>query len=301
MFSHAFFIIFIYKYVKLPSYIKNNFDITQYNTLGIKCTCKYFALPKNIIQLLNALKFAKKQDVKVFILGNGSNVLFKSFYDGMVICFKKYIKNFYLNESLISVSAGMSLFELNKLCLKKNLSGLEFSYGIPASVGGFVKMNAGAFGGYAQDVVSEVTYIDSNLNISSAKKDEIEFENKNIRIKGMLAIIAVTFKLKSNSHEHIYNKMEEVLTQRLATQPYNEKSAGCFFKRSNDIFPAKIIDDLSLKGLRIGDAMVSTKHAGFIVNKENATSDDILKLAGIIKCVAKCHGIVLEQEVILVE
>ena len=287
--------------MKLPKYIIKDYNIKNYNSFGIACLTKYFAIPKNLPELLKVFEFIKEKNIKHFILGNGTNVLFEEKYDGIVICLKQMQAKIYKNGFTVTASAGTSLFELCKFCMEKSLSGLEFCYGIPASIGGFVKMNGGAFGFTASDVIESITYLDNDLSIKTINREDIKFDIKKTEIEDLVLILSATFKVSSKPKKQIEQKMQEILEFRIKAQPYKDKSAGCFFRRTTKTFPAKVIDELGLKGLRLGDAMVSPVHAGFIVNIGEAKSRDIKKLAQIVQDIAKLNGYELKREVVFVE
>ncbi len=171
---------------------------------------------------------------------------------------------------------------LPKLALemsKKGYTGLEFAVGIPGTVGGAVRMNAGAYGGEMQKVIISTTYMDLDGNIKTIKNEEHKFEyRKSIFTKNKYIILSTTIQLKKGN----INEIEEIISKdtqsRKEKQPYNMPSAGSTFKRKEGIITAKLIDEAGLKGYSIGDAIVSEKHAGFIVNKGNATAQNVLDL-----------------------
>ena len=179
--------------------------------------------------------------------------------------------------------------------------GYEFLSGIPGTVGGAVKMNAGAFGSEIKDVLIDVTILDEKYNFKSLKNEELNFSYRNsIFFEKNWIIIGCTFKVQKGDISEIKEKRKEIIESRREKQPIELPNAGSIFKRSDDCIPAKLIDEAGLKGFSIGGAQVSTKHAGFIVNKGNATAADIIKLIKHVKGVIKeKYDIELEQEVII--
>ena len=234
------------------------------------------------------------------ILGCGSNVVFKdNFYDNYIIKLGKNFKKIILTKKYVEVGAGVNLFVLNKFLLNNSLCGLEWSFGIPGSVGGAVIMNAGAFNHSFLEFALEVKVLcDGKIfwekNFSFSYRNSSFKENKNI-------VLAVRLKLEKGKKEDILENQKQYFERRLSSQP-QEFSAGSVFKHvfidGNILYPAKMIDNLGLKGVKIGDAEISTKHAGFIVNKKNATSTDVLALIDLIeKEVEKNYKVKLQREI----
>ncbi len=248
------------------------------------------ALLKTLKILKNKNAFSKKSKTyhlakQNLILGYGSNVLFKDdFYNDYIIKLGKNFKKLVLKKNFIEVGAGVNLFALNKFLSNNSLCGLEWSYGIPGSVGGAVIMNAGAFGHSFLEFVTEVKILCGGKifwtnNFSYSYRNSTFKENKNI-------ILEVRLKLSKGKKDEILKNQKAFFEKRLSTQP-QEFSAGSVFKHvfidDKILYPAKMIDNLGLKGVKIGDAEISTKHAGFIINNKNATSRDVLTLINLIE------------------
>lgn len=260
--------------------------------IGGKAKCIYF--PENIREIKYLLNYLKIKNKDYFILGNGTNILFpdKNFKK-IIICLKN-IKEIQINGNEIVCGAGVSLFELNKICAENNLAGLEFTFGIPGSVGGAVAMNAGAFGGEICNYLSEMV-VCRNGEIFS--RQNFKFSYRKGPLENGEILLYAKFKLKNDEKQNIIEKQCEYLQKRRCTQPYKEFSAGSVFKRNGDIFPAKLIDEWGLKGLQIGGAKISEKHAGFIVNVGNAKQSDVLTLMELIEWLAKSKGYDFEREI----
>ena len=277
-------------------YLKNE-DMKKHTTFKIGGPAKFFLIPKNLKELKCCLDICDKKRIKTFILGNGSNLLVDDKgFDGAIISlkhFNKIQKKQLLNSSYVSVEAGTTLFELNSYLQKNGITGLEWSFGIPGSVGGAIRMNAGAFNNEIKDCLYEIKYL-KHGKLHSLKKFNFSYRSG---FKDGI-IISAKFKLKTSNMLEVKENMNNFLSLRKATQPIDFPSAGSIFKRSENMTPAKIIDELGLKGLKIGDAMISTKHAGFIVNIKNAKSSDVLTLISIIKLIFKSKNTNLEEEII---
>ncbi len=261
--------------------------------------------PKNEFEISKTISLAKEYGIRFEIVGNGSNILFSDDgYDGIIICTKKM--TFAVSDSNhITAHCGTRLSSLATMARDLSLSGLEFAHGIPGTVGGAVAMNAGAFGGEMSDIVisslaldiksGECTYLDKEQHKFGYRKS-IYTENKD------LICLLVNIELCAGDKENIDARMKENAIARREKQPLDMPNCGSYFKRPDGYIAAKLIDDAGLKGLSIGGAMVSTKHAGFIVNTGNATARDILSLEDKIKNeIMKLYGIALEREVKYIE
>ncbi|MGN1301612.1 MAG: UDP-N-acetylmuramate dehydrogenase [Clostridia bacterium] len=225
------------------------------------------------------LNVAKENNVQITVIGNGSNVLVKDKgIRGVVVKlnFNDIIKE---DNETLKVGSGVLLSKLARVALEEEITGIEFASGIPGSFGGAIYMNSGAYGNEIADRIISTTYIDENLEIKTITKEEQEFSyRKSIFQKNNWIILGGKIKLEKGNKEAIKSKIEEYSKSRKEKQPLNMPNAGSIFKRGESFITAQLIDKCGLKGYRIGDAEVSTLHAGFIVNKGNATSEDVLKL-----------------------
>lgn len=238
---------------------------------------------KNIEELKYILDTAKKNNINCFVIGNGSNLLVKDKgIRGIVI-------NLEMNEikvlgNKIEAESGALISRVSMIAKENNLSGLEFAYGIPGTVGGAVYMNAGAYGGEMRDIVESTTYLNENLEVKTINNEEHGFNyRKSIFETNKGIILNTTLSLKSDDAKKIEEKMQKNLNSRKEKQPLEFANAGSTFKRGKNFITAKLIEDAGLKGKKIGGAMVSTKHSGFIINTGNATAKDILELAEHVK------------------
>lgn len=273
-------------------------DLTTYKTGGIVELCVY---PKNKEESIEILKIIKENGFNYFILGEGSNVLIsdKGFDGVMLIC--KNMRNMSILENQIEAECGV-LWDMavEKAC-QCGLGGLEDTSFIPGSVGGAIRMNAGAFGSETFDHLSFFNAI----NISEMREERIE--KKDIRygyrfVEGIekYFILSAVFRLQKKDRFALLSRREEIIKKRKEKQPLEYPSAGSVFKRPKNDYASRLIDSCGLKGLRIGGAMVSVKHAGFIVNYDKATAEDIYRLiVKVKKEVFEKTGIMLEEEQIL--
>lgn len=265
-----------------------------------------FVSAKDEAELVKIIETAKSLSLKPFILGNGSNLLVSD--DGIkerpVIHIGKgfdYIKD--IDECTIEVGAGTNLSVLCKYALSKELTGLEFAYGIPGSCGGAAVMNAGAYGGEMKDVLVRCNHIDSNGNKGSFSKEELNLSYRHsVYSDSDYVITSLVLKLKKGKKEDIEEKMRDLIGRRKDKQPLEYPSAGSVFKRPEGYFAGALIEQSGLKGKRIGGAMVSEKHAGFIINYDNATTTDILELISFCQnTVKEKFGVELETEIKVIE
>lgn len=271
---------------------------TSFKTGG---NADFFVKAYSVEEIKSILKISKENNIPLFILGNGTNLLVKDEgYRGIVLQIK--LEDIKIEGNVAIIQSGVKNAVLSKKLTDNSLSGFEFASGIPGTIGGAIKMNAGAYGGEIKDIVSEVTYMDYNGNIHTISNLECEFGYRSSRFFREKAIILeAKLDLEKGNKEEIQNKVNELLKQRKEKQPLEYPNAGSTFKRGENYITAKLIDECGLKGYTIGGAQVSEKHAGFIVNKNNATSTDILNLIEYVQQVVKektGEEIKLEIEVI---
>ena len=238
------------------------------------------------------------------MIGNASNVLFDSGYIDALIIFTRDMKSCKADETKIIAECGCSLSALSVAARNASLSGLEFTYGIPGTLGGAVYMNAGAYGGEISDILLESTvYNVKDGKISTlSQKDHMFSYRKSIFSNKELILISSTLSMKKGEKEVISRTMSENMKKRTEKQPLEFPSAGSAFKRPQGMFAAELIEKSELKGFSVNDAQISDKHAGFIINRGNATSDDVLLLINkTINTVKEKFGVVLEPEIIYIK
>jgi len=262
--------------------VKKDCPMGEYTSFRTGKNAKYLLIPETEAEITEAINFAKKEGLDYLILGNGTNVLFAGNYEGVVIK---------LNSENIS--------KIAKDAAKTGLAGLEFASGIPGSLGGAVVMNAGAYGGEMSKVLKTVTSIDENGKLHVRKADECDFGYRHsIFMENHEVVIAADFELYHDDPEKIEERIAELTKQRVEKQPLSYPSAGSFFKRPEGNFAGKLIEDSGLKGLQVGGAQVSDLHAGFIINKDNASPEDIIDLMKLVQeTVYDKFGVMLEPEV----
>jgi UDP-N-acetylmuramate dehydrogenase len=278
--------------------------MSKHTSFKIGGIADYFIIITSIQELKDVLKIAKSNNIPTTIVGNGTNLLVREGgIRGFVI--KLDLKSFKvkrnLNEILITVEAGMTLAALSAIALKEEIAGLEFLSGIPGTIGGAIRMNAGAYGSEMKDLVVKTRYMTKDGKIKTLNLKEHEFSYRNsIFSKLDVIILDTTIKVKNGNKKEIEEKMKEYATSRKESQPIEYPNAGSTFKRKEGYITAKLIDECGLKGYNIGDAEVSAKHAGFIINKGKATAKDVLKLVEYVKKeVKKKFNVDIELEILV--
>ena len=259
------------------------------------------AFPKNREELALILKESALLDYKPVILGAGTNVLAPDAgIRGLVICLKDCLDGMErLDDTAIRVAAGVTMTRAAVFAANLGLSGLEFAHGIPGTVGGGVYMNAGAYGGEICQVCKSVEVMDFYGNIRTFNNEEMQFSYRHSILEELDGIvISAEFVLNSKPVEEIREKMKELMGKRSASQPLDKPSAGSAFKRPVGGYAAALIDQAGLKGYQVGNAAISTKHAGFAVNLGGATAEDVKQLLKQVSdTVFEKFGIRLDPEV----
>lgn len=256
--------------------------------------------------IISVYKYAIKNNIPVYIIGKASNLLVKDKGIRGIVIRNLYddirILKEYEEVVELEIASGTTCTKLAKFALNNSLEGLEFSYGIPGTMGGAIRMNAGAYGGEIKNCVIESLILDKDGNEKILNYDEHQFIYRNSSIaKNGYILLSTKIKLKKGNKEEIKEKMEKNMEARLEKQPYNMPSAGSVFKRGNGFITAQIIDEAGLRGKEIGGAQVSPKHAGFIVNNGTATAEDVINLIEYIKkTVREKFNKELETEVIII-
>lgn len=266
--------------------VKIDEPMRKHTNFKIGGNADVFVIAKNIEEIKCVIKFSKENNILLTILGNGSNVLVsdKGIRGIVLQVGTKEIKIEKQKNALVEVEAGVMLGALAQVLLKQSISGFEFAAGIPGSIGGAIRMNAGAYGGEMKDIVKDVTVLNEKCEISVLTNEECEFSYRHSRFTDSKEIvIKVTLELPLGDEAEIKARMDEYDQSRREKQPLNLPSAGSTFKRGSDFITAKLIDECGLKGYTSGDAQVSTLHAGFVVNLGNATAQDVLNVVNHVK------------------
>lgn len=282
--------------------IKQKENMKNHTSFKIGGAADYFVYVKSLDELKKVIKKAKELDLPFFILGKGSNLLVSDKgIEGVVICLTGF-NEITVCDEVVEAQAGASLAQVCVKSCENGLTGLEFAYGIPGTVGGGLYMNAGAYGGEMSQVVVSAKYIDAYGDEGEFDINEMQLGYRTSIFKQNGKIItSVKFKLKKGDKEKIKCAMDDFMSRRKDKQPLEYPSAGSTFKRPEGYFAGALIQENNLKGFSVGGAKVSEKHAGFVINYNNATSQDVKKLmAEIQKRVYENNNVKLEPEVIFV-
>ena len=287
------------------SKILYNEEMKKYTTFKIGGKAECLIKIDNIKDLKKILRFVNENGVLLTVLGNGSNVLVSDKgIKGITIIIKiEKIDIKEKNEKVeITVGAGEKIGKLGVLFLKNEITGFEELSGIPGTIGGATRMNAGAHGREIKDIVKIVKCVDNKGNEKEFTNEQMEFGYRTSILKKEKYIVTeVKIELEKGNKEEIQNKMNEYAKYRKEKQPIEYPSAGSTFKRGKDFITAKLIDDAGLKGYSIGGAQISTKHGGFIINKGNATAKDVMELVQYTKDqIYSKFGKIIELEIELI-
>ena len=264
--------------------IFTNEPMSKHTSFKIGGPAEIFVKINNVEELKLIIKISKQAEVPITVVGNGSNLLVSD--DGIRgIVLKIEFDKIEIEESgKLKVGSGVKLAFLAQKCLKEKLEGFEFASGIPGTIGGAIRMNAGAHGSEMKDIVKKITCMTRDGKIQVISNEEAKFEYRNsIFSQNDYIILEAEIQLKKGESQEIKSKMDEYAKSRKEKQPIEYPSAGSTFKRGKDFITAKLIDEAGLKGYQIGGAQVSEKHAGFIINKGDATATDILNLIEYVK------------------
>lgn len=281
--------------------VEENVSLSRYTTYKTGGRARCIVYPKNVEKLITLLKIVRLNNIKHKILGNGSNLLFSDLdYDGILIKLDEF-DDIEVIDNKIRVGAGYSLVKLSRVAMKNSLTGLEFASGIPGTVGGAVFMNAGAYKSDMGYIVQSVKVLTPDYRIIELENRELNFHYRTSFFKTHQDYICIEayIKLKNGNKSSIDEVMKSRLKRRLDSQPLNYPSAGSVFRNPKDMYAGKLIEDLGLKGLKKGGAMISDKHANFVINTGNAKSSDIKYLIDYAKeKVKEEYGIdlLIEQE-----
>lgn len=287
---------------KFNTIIQENLPLAKHSSFKIGGPADLAAFPRTKEELASLLALAKEKNIRTLVVGHASNMLFDDAgFRGLVI-FTTAMKTVQWGEDFVEADAGASLTAIAGEAARRGLSGLEFAYGIPATVGGAVYMNAGAYGSEIACALTESTYYGEN-GIAARPLEEHGFSyRKSIYQESGEIVLSARFSLKKGDAEEIKKLCEDRMAARKEKQPLEFPSAGSVFKRPEGHFAGALIEQCGLKGHRIGGAEVSEKHAGFIINRGGATSRDVLSLIEYIRAeVMKVFGVYLETEVIHIQ
>ncbi len=278
--------------------VKENILLKNYTTFKVGGPADLFLTPKNESALLALTKIIQNVDIPYFVLGKGSNVIVgDKGYRGIII-YMGELDKIIVDDNNIKAQSGVALKDIAKTAQKKSLTGMEFANGIPGSLGGAVFMNAGAYGGEMNDIIENVSAINSTGKKIILNKEELKLSYRNsIFQEKNYIVLDANIKLNYGDKDQIKEQMEVLNQKRKNKQPLEYPSAGSSFKRPQNHYTGPLIEKAEMKGYQIGGAQVSEKHAGFIINKDNATAKDILDLIKKVQEeVYKISGVKLKPE-----
>ena len=274
--------------------------MSRHTTFRVGGPADFFVTPKAKEEVRDVIRICKEAGMPYYIIGNGSNLLVSDAgYRGVIVQICKEMNEVKVEGDLVKAQAGALLSGIAAKALGAELSGFEFASGIPGTIGGACVMNAGAYGGEMKDVLESVTVLTGEGKIIELGRNELElgYRTSVIAKKGYIVLGAV-LKLERGDGEKIKTYMDELKEKRVTKQPLEYPSAGSTFKRPEGYFAGKLIEDAGLRGYRVGDAQVSEKHCGFVVNRGKATCAEVLQLIEEVqKKVKEQFGVQLEPEV----
>lgn len=282
--------------------VKQNESMKNHTSFKIGGQCDYFVMPENANQVKLIIEKLNELEIPYFLLGKGSNLLVSdSGVKGAVISMMG-LCNIEVGEDEITAGAGVSIANLCNTALNNSLSGMEFAYGIPGSVGGGLYMNCGAYGGQFSDTIVKAEYLtqDGEIKTIEARDMRLGYRTSIFKENGGI-VLSATFKFSKDNVVDIKARMDDYMERRITKQPLEYPSAGSVFKRPEGYFAGALIEKNNLKGVKVGGAEVSVKHAGFIINTNNATASDVKALMKKIQDIVKeKDGVELEPEIIFV-
>lgn len=286
---------------KLNCVVKYDEPLKNHTTFQIGGKCIALIEPKKVEDIIEAIKICRENNLKFFVIGNGSNLLVPDDgYNGVIIKIKSEFSNIQVEGECLIAHSGAKLSEVYTVAYENSLTGFEFASGIPGTIGGAIFMNAGAYGGEMKDIVESVEVLDfDNYEVKELKNEELDFSyRKSIIQRKNYIVLTIKLKLKKGNKEEIKAVYEDLREKRNSKQPLNFGSAGSTFKRPEGHFASKLIEDAGLKGYHINDAWVSEKHSGFVVNKGNASYKEVMELIEYVqKVVFEKFEVKLETEV----
>src|SRR5699024_9282232 len=242
-------------------------------------------IPNTEEELINSIKLCRENNMKFFIMGNGSNLLVKDGgIRGVVIKINEKLSEIRIKDNTVYCQSGALMKTVSEKALEKELTGMEFAHGIPGSIGGAITMNAGAYGGEMKDIVTKVRVLDKENNIKEYSNEEMNFRYRGSSVVDEdLIVLSIEVQLRAGDFNTIRETMEDLDYRRTSKQPLELPSGGSTFKRPVGYYAGKLIDDSGLRGLKYGGAQVSEKHCGFVVNINNASCKDVLGLIGVVQ------------------
>ena len=268
--------------LKIKDRLKENYSLSKQTWFQTGGKADYFYQAKDSQDLKNILNILPI-DVPIYILGAGSNLLIRDGgFRGIIIKLGKGFNNLNIKNDIIVAGSAILDTTLSKYALQNSIKNLEFLIGIPGKIGGAVKMNSGCFGMEIKDIINGVVVINRNGEEIYLEKDSLNFQYRGSSVDQNTIIKEIFFEVNYGNQKEILQKMNEIINKRELTQPIKTKTGGSTFKNPKGYYASKLIDESNCKGLKVGGAMVSNKHANFIINQDNATAKDIEDLGKII-------------------
>lgn len=282
--------------------IKLNEPLCKYTATKLGGAADLFVMPGNIEETITTVKYAHANQIPLLLLGNGSNMVVRDGGVRGIVLHLAKLNKIKVEGTLIHAEGGANIFDASKVAASHSLTGFEFACGIPGSIGGAMAMNAGAYGGEVKDIIVQATVLTEAGEVLVLSKEELELGyRQSIIAKKGYYVLSADFRLEEGDQEEINAKVADLTYQRESKQPLEFPSAGSVFKRPPGYFAGKMIQDCGMQGKGHGGAEVSTKHAGFIVNKNEATATDYIQTIEMVKAeVKKTFGVELELEVKIV-
>ena len=265
--------------------IQENVSFKTLTTFRVGGIAKTVIYPNDSFSLISIIKILKDNDCEYKVFGNGSNILCsEDEYDGFIIRLNRTMNNFFFDEDYLTAQAGCSIINLSYQAMKNSLSGLEFASGIPGTLAGCIFMNAGAYKSDMSDIIEEVeVLVDDKIIWLNNKECDFSYRHSIFSAHPDWIIISAKIRLHKGDQQQISELMKNRQERRMATQPLEYPSAGSTFRNTEEHFAWKLIDEIGYRGKKIGGAQVSEKHSNFIINVDNASADDIIKLTDEIK------------------
>lgn len=277
-----------------------NEPMSKHTTFRVGGPADFYAVPSCTDEVKGLVDYCKKTDMPYYIIGNGSNLLVgDKGFRGLIIQISKNMSDIEVEGTKVKAYAGALLSKVASVILNEELTGFEFAAGIPGTVGGAVRMNAGAYGGEMKDILESADVLDNEGNVINLSNEELKLSYRSsiVSEKGYV-VLRATYNLKKGNKDEIKALMDDLKNRRVTKQPLEFPSAGSTFKRPEGYFAGKLIQDAGLRGFSVGGAQVSEKHCGFVINKGNATAKDIVDLMDqVILKVQNEFGVTLEPEV----
>lgn len=279
---------------------KRELELKNFSTFRVGGVCAVAVFPDSAEKLALCLELLDGGEIPLHVTGKGSNTLFSDGYIDRAVVFTSKADGVSINGSRITAESGVGIISLANLAARQGLSGMEFASGIPGSIGGAMYMNAGAYGSEMADITVYSRAFDRKAGeVMTVTEHSFSYRSSIYkRRSGELICLETTVELKAGDTKQIRELMRELSDHRRAKQPLEYPSAGSYFKRPEGDFAGRLIEACGLKGARVGDAQISEKHAGFMINRGNASLDDIMRLESLVKeTVLRSFGVELEREV----